>query len=404
MDLDTFHGLLTPQGQTALQEAAALQPTEADFLSLFDKLKRRYPVDLARAALETAILRIKAFEKFPSASNMYFTREALEQATSFTIASYRADRYRSFTSLVDLGCSIGGDTLALAKIAPTLGVDLDPLRLAMAQTNTAVLDLGQRVSFLQADLTLPLPLNPSADLALFFDPARRTDFKRAYSVHAYRPSLDQIAAWLKCFPAIGVKISPGVDLGELGSYSAEIEFISLHGALKEAVLWFGPLKGAERRATLLPGPYTLASKEDFDNPAEMSLPLVEPQDFIFEPDPAVLRAGLVQDLGQQLGAAQLDPDIAYLTSNRRIHTPFGRCWTVEAWFPFQLKRLREALRQRQVGQVTIKKRGSPLQPEQLITQLRLSGSEKRVVFLTHLRGRPIVIIAYDEITRPDRDQ
>ena len=105
-----------------------------------------------------------------------------------------------------------------------------------------------------------------------------------------------------------------------------------------------------------------------------------------------------------MGAAQLDPDIAYLTSNRRIHTPFGRCWAVEAWFPFQLKRLREALRQRQVGQVTIKKRGSPLQPEQLITQLRLAGSEKRVIFLTHLRGRPIVIIAYDEISRPDPDQ
>jgi hypothetical protein len=58
-----------------------------------------------------------------------------------------------------------------------------------------------------------------------------------------------------------------------------------------------------------------------------------------------------------------------------------------------LKRLRTYLRQRGIGQVTVKKRGSPITPEQLIHDLRLKGDLERVVFLTQLRGRPVVIIA-----------
>jgi len=47
-------------------------------------------------------------------------------------------------------------------------------------------------------------------------------------------------------------------------------------------------------------------------------PLRPPAAYLFEPDPAVLRAGLVRDLGEQLSAAQLDPDIAYLTAGTRM--------------------------------------------------------------------------------------
>jgi hypothetical protein len=99
-------------------------------------------------------------------------------------------------------------------------------------------------------------------------------------------------------------------------------------------------------------------------------------------------------LGASLGADQLDEDIAYLTADEYRPTPFARAWAVEGWFPFGLKKLRAFLRQRNVGRLTVKKRGSPLQPEALIRELRLSGDAERVVFLTHLRGRPIAVIAF----------
>ena len=117
MDLTTFRRLLTPPGQAALQAAAALQPTEADFLPLFTRLQKQYPTELARAALGIAINRLKAVGKFPFAEKLYFTREALEQASSFEISSYRAQRYEPFERIADLGCSVGADTLALASAA-----------------------------------------------------------------------------------------------------------------------------------------------------------------------------------------------------------------------------------------------------------------------------------------------
>ena len=394
MDLASFKTLLTPAGQEALRAAESLEPREQDFLRHFQALEREYTADLARAALETAILRQEAKSKFPFAVRMYFTRPALEQASAYEVSSYRSERYRDFKALADLACSIGGDTLALAAIAPVTGIDLDPLRLAMAQANLNALGWGDRAEFLLSDLRDPLPFGLPGAAGLFFDPARRAQGRRIHSVREYLPPLEVALGWLERYPALGVKISPGVKLEEVEGYGAEVEFISLNGDLKEATPWFGPLKQALRRATVLPGPHILSS--EVEPQALLRLPVKAPGAYLYEPDAAVLRAGLVAMLGARLDAAQLDPDIAYLTAEERRHTPFARVWTVEDWFPFGLKRLRSYLRARGVGRVTVKKRGSPLQPEELIRDLRLSGESGRVVFLTHLRGRPIVVICYPE--------
>ena len=392
MDLETFQALLAPLGQETLQAAQALEPREEQFLQHFQILERQYPSRLARAALEIAILRREAAKKFLQAEHLYFTREALEQASAEPVATYTSQRYQGFRYVLDLGCSVGADTFALVSAAARgFGLDRDPLRLAMAQANARVLGLSERVDFIQADLRSGLPVSPSGlqpgtRAALFFDPARRTAGRRAFSVEVYSPPLSTITAWLERFPALGVKISPGVNLEEIQNYPAEVEFISLQGELKEAVLWFGPLKTTPRRATLLPGPYSM--EETFSEP----LPVEAPKAFLYEPDPSILRAGLVAGLGARLGAAQLDPDIAYLTADHQVPTPFARVWAVRDWFPFTLKRLRAYLRERGIGRVTIKKRGSPLEPERLQRDLRLVGEAQAVIFLTHLRGRPIVVI------------
>jgi hypothetical protein len=392
MQLEHFYSLLTREGQWALESAAAFEPREKDFLQDFQMLSKRFPRELARAALETAILRREAETKFPQADKMYFTREALEQATSWEIAAYRAKRYTGFDKILDLGCSIGADTLALGKIAPTTGIDRDLLRLAIARQNA--INLNVPAKFVQSNLHhLPFKLGVSTNTAIFCDPARRQDHRRAFSVEQYSPPLSIINAWLPHIPALSVKVSPGVKLEELYGYDCEVEFISLNGELKEAVLWFGPFKTADRRSTLLPGPHTLTDEQ------QPQLPLSEPKAYIYEPDPAILRAGLVATLGKQINGAQLDSEIAYLTADLYTPTPFGRAWEVEDWMPFQLKKLRAALRERNVGPVTVKKRGSPITPEELIRELRLEGEEEKTLFLTQMEGNPIVVIAKPQILK-----
>jgi len=389
VDLTTFAELLTPAGQAALGAAQALPAGDERFLANLARLGKRFPTPLAKAALETAALRAKARYKFSRAQAMYFTREALEQASGEAIARYRARRFRGLAAVVDLGCGIGGDSLALAEHSQVTGYDLDPLRLAMARQNLAAYERGEWATFVAGDFTrLALPEAG----AFFFDPARRVAGRRKFSVRQYVPPLEAVQAWLARIPSGGVKISPGVDLDELTGYDCEVEFISERGELKECALWFGAFKGAARRATLVDGDNVHGLLAD---PAAAGAiePPGPPLAYLYEPDPAVLRAGLVSTLAAQLGARQLDPDIAYLTAGTVQSTPLARAFAIEAALPFQLKRLREALRARQVGGVTVKKRGSPLEPEALIKQLRLSGPEERIVFLTHVLGQPWALIA-----------
>jgi SAM-dependent methyltransferase len=383
MEISTFRKLLTIKGQDVLASAVALDPTEDQFLPLFDQLCKEYPRELARAALETAILRKEAAKKFPQADKMYFTREALEQATSHEVSAYRAERFKNFKNVVDMGCSIGSDSFHLAKNSKVTGLDLDLLRVEMAAANARA--LGIPATFLLQDIVFcALPHSDAA----FFDPARRSDQRRIFSVRDYVPPLSIIKKVLPQIPNLGVKLSPGVKLEEIAEYDCEVEFISLKGDLKEAVLWFGEMKKQERSAAVLPGPHILTEAD----PVPV-LEIGEPAAYIYEPDPAVMRAGLVTTLGAQLNAHMLDPEIAFLTNDEKIKTPFARVWQVLDWMPFQLKRLRAYLRENDIGRVTVKKRGSPILPEELIQQLRLKGGgQERVLFMTQMSGKPIVVI------------
>jgi hypothetical protein len=388
MTPDDLTFLLSPLGQQWLAETAVTPITSQNHLQIATGLRKALPPEQTQAILETVLLRQLGAAKFSRAAEMYFVRAALEQASSEIVAGYRAKRFAAagFEKVADLGCGIGGDALALAKHAQVIGVEWDPVRLAMAQENVRVYGRTHHFHPLQADL---LDLSPLPVQACFFDPARRDEHgRRLFSVHDYRPPLSLIDRWRGEMAGTAVKISPGVDYDELPD-DAEVEIISLNGEVKEAVLWFGDLQsGLSRRATLLPQCHTLTNA---DLPVA-KIPTSEPLAYLYEPDKAIIRAHLVEALAQQLNAFKLSDDIAYLTALTNIPTPFARCFAIEASFPFQLKRLRHYLRQHDVGQVTVKKRGSPLEPDSLRRQLRLKGSQHRIVFLTQVKGETAVLI------------
>ena len=60
--------------------------------------------------------------------------------------------------------------------------------------------------------------------------------------------------------------------------------------------------------------------------------------------------------------------------------------------PFGLKRLRTYLRERDVGRLTIKKRGTAVVPEQLRRQLDLRGSATATIILTRVAGSQQVLV------------
>lgn len=359
--------------------------TPSNHLKIATSLTKQYGKQNASALIETAILRERAATKFSRADEMLFDRAGLEMSSAEIITTHRAQRYAQFSHVADLGCGLGGDAIGLVQHTDVTAIDRDAVRLALAQHNLKVYKHNHHFLARQADLTT---LNPFSVDALFFDPARRDERgKRIHALHNYRPPLTILESWRAMTTAWGVKVSPAVDFDQVDE-NAEIEFISVNGNLREAILWYGNLRtNASTTATLLPSGATLSSTKHYA-PRSTILPLA----YLYEPDPAVLRAKLVQPLAAQIGAQQIDKTIAFLTSDRAIETPFAKRFQVENWFPFQLKRLRAYLRERRVGQLTIKKRGSPLDVEQLRRQLRLKGEQSRILILTHVQGQPAVLI------------
>lgn len=389
MHLSDLPFLESPAARSALAALADDPPTPATHLAWVTRLRETFSAEHTHALLTTALLRPKAAAKFSRAAAMLFTADGLEMSSAETVARYRARRFAPFAHVADLGCGIGGDAIGLAAVAHVTGIDRDPLHLALAQHNVAVYGLGDRFTPRLADLAdlVPLPVD-----AVFFDPARRDDHgRRIRSVADYRPPLATVDRWRAVTAHAGVKVSPGIDYAELPA-DATVEFISVRGEVREGVLWYGDLRGAARQATLLDaGGAVVAALTSADLPLA-DLPPQPPGRFLYEPDGAVIRAHLVQALAFRLDARQLDATIAYLTADAHIDTPLATAYRVLDWFPFQLKRLRSYLRGRGIGRITVKKRGSPLDPVWLQRQLRLSGAEEGVIVLTQHGGQPVVLV------------
>ncbi|GEC04980.1 methyltransferase [Streptomyces spinoverrucosus] len=377
--------LLTPEGRALLDEVRGTDPAQE--LAVATRLRRDHPADLVSAALGQARLRQRAVAKFGAdAERMYFTPNGVEQSTRASVATYRARRFGELgvTSVADLCCGIGGDAIALARAGiRVLAVDRDPLTAAAARANAEALGLTGLIEVREADVT---EVDVSAYDAVFVDPARRGGRGRIFDPEAYSPPLSWAAHMATTAPHAALKVAPGIP-HEAVPDAAEAEWISDGGDVKEAVLWFGTEPGLVR-ATLLPGPRTLCSR-GLPNPA------VRPVGrFLYEPDGAVIRAHLVAEVAAELDGGLIDGTIAYVTADELRPTPYATAYEITDQLHFNIKKLKALLREREVGILTVKKRGSAVEPEELRKKVKPQGPNSATVFLTRVAGAPTMLIGH----------
>lgn len=374
MELGAFEQLLTPAGQQLLAEVAELADVEDD-LALGTRLRRSHPPALVAAAISQHRLREKAAAKLGAeARELYFTPDALQQATRAAIADHRARRLRDLgaDAVVDLGCGIGSDLIAFARAGLRVrGVEIDPLRAAMAAANLAALGLTGRVETGDA-LTTAI----GDDEVAFIDPTRRDGRGRITRLDQLMPSWEWVGGVLSGRAV--AKLMPGI-AHEAIPAGVHAEWVSDHGDLVEACLWGAELDTEGRSATVLPSGERLAAHGAVGQ-------ATEPRRFIVEPDDAVIRAGLVAELGELIDGALLDPKIAYLTCDTPPAGALGRWFEIVEELPFRPKPLRAALRERGLGQLTVKKRGVDVVPERLIAQLKATGATPATLLLTRVAG------------------
>lgn len=374
--------LLSSNGQTLLAELAREPLSATTELGVLTRYRARYPADLVNAALAQIKLRVRARAKFSRADEMYFTAAGLEQASTESMSRHHAKRYAAFGKVADLCSGIGGDLIGLAARGETLAVDLDAAHLEMGMLNARAYGVEDRVSPVQSDVR---DVSLDGIDGVFIDPARRSEERRFRSGES-EPPLDWCFALVERGVSVGIKAAPGLPL-DLVPGGWEIEFVSEGRELKESVLWSASLRTAARRATILPHEHTLIERAGAD------LAIRPPGQYLLDPDPAVTRAGLVAELGESLGDVwKIDEQVAFLSSDARFETPFGRGLRIEASIPWSLKGLKEALRSLEIGTVDIRKRGSAVDVEDLQRRLRLSGARAATVVLTRVGNRPWAMV------------
>jgi hypothetical protein len=151
------------------------------------------------------------------------------------------------------------------------------------------------------------------------------------------------------------------------------------------VLWFGTAPGTVR-ATLLPGPHTLTGR---------GLPDPEVRTvgrYLYEPDGAVIRAHLVAEVAETLDGGLIDETIAYITADELRPTPCATAYEITDQLHFNMKKLKALLREREVGILTVKKRGSAVEPEELRRKVKPNGPNAATVFLTRVAGAPTMLV------------
>jgi hypothetical protein len=389
----------------------ALRPDGSVDAGAIVRLRTMWPADHVGLALTQAQLRRRAADKFgPAAQRMLFTDAGLEQASRPEVAALRALRFASYLGaapgdpdaqvVADLCCGIGSDLraldAALADGTALVGVDSDPLTAFCARHNLAAAraGMGQRPGRVRIECADAASVDQHRLAAAFIDPGRRSGGRRTFDPSAYSPPLSFVTQLSQRVPAVGAKVAPGIPHEALPD-GAEAHWVSWRGDLKETALWFGPLRTAARRATLLPGGHTLTDA-DLPDGAQPGggAPVGSIGGYLYEPDAAVIRAGLVAAVAAALpGGRLLDRHIAYIVADAAIQTPFAAGFAVLESMPYSQRRLRDALRARRIGAVEIKVRGLAIDPAALRTQLRLTGDQSCTVLLARLDAGPIAIIA-----------
>jgi SAM-dependent methyltransferase len=378
--------LRTPEGVNAL--AAAAEVADREPLAAAAAVRARgIGADLAAAALTQVELRRRAVPKFgPAADRMFFTRAGLEQATRAIVADRRAARLAAagVETLADLGCGLGSDALAAARAGIAVyAVEADPQTAALAAANAAEAGLADLITVDCADATT---VDVTGFDAVFADPARRRAGRgRVFDPRSYSPPWDFVAGLAARVPRTVLKLAPGIDHGLLPP-GAEGEWVSVGGDLVEAAFWCGPLAAVPRRAALLPGGAELTGS------GHTAGPVGPVGSYLYDPDPAVVRSHLVAEFAATIGGRLADPEIAYVYTDAPAETPFGRRLTVTDVLPFSLKRLRALLRERGVGRLEIRKRGSALEPERLRRDLKPAGPAAASLVLTRVAGAPTAIL------------
>jgi hypothetical protein len=381
----------------ALELAKGLEATASNI----ERLSKKTNAAAAQWAFGQWELRKKAVKKgFPRAEEMLFDQSALEQSTHFEIARYHASLFPAGTLVADLTCGIGSDLIALAERGPVIGYDTNAKKLEYARHNLSVFGLA-------GDLVLDdsLKADWKFDYA-FADPSRRPYHSNGYrfaKLALCEPDPVGLADRMAALKFGLMKLSPMFPDEMLFSVGKRVDFVSYGRECRESLIYLGADIG---RASIGPATTEIVQTGPYRLPIDMvgGLPLPgcesyavhvesgellpqsdppkaieEPKAFLYEADPAAIRAHGLGHLATQHQLYGLGDSNGYLTSDGAAPSPWLTAFKVLTYGRFDKKTLRARLAELGGGKPIVKSRASHIDVVQARRDLTVKGSGEPIV-------------------------
>lgn len=364
-------------------------------ISSIQKLSKKYPNYPIKELLTLHRLREANRNKISNIDELLVTEKSVQQASSTNVAVYHGKLFSGYKRIADLCCGIGNDLLYLSSEKDMVyAIDYEEEHLKAAEYNTQSFGY-HNISFLFADA---VTFDKYVD-AIFADPDRRKGNTRIINPDDYSPSLSSLFLLRNYCNAMYIKLSPMINYDKIECNEPyTLYFISENRELKEIGLGLGDfaIPDCNKKVVLLQYGRELVWKEQV-------LAVSPLQEYIFEPDPAIIRSDMVQQVGYDIGFHLIDPNLPLLTGTEYASDfELGWFYTVIEQFSFNVKALQKKLVDRDIGRIVIKTRGYKETVEDFRRKIRLRGNNEITLFIINISKRIVMVLCDKvELTKVD---
>lgn len=337
--------------------------------------------------------RQKAAVKTPSwcaQDNIIFPRpDIIEQASSEATALYKASLISGET-FIDLTGGAGVDSWAiLNKFETARIVDIDTNNAALLEHNLSQLS-DKNITVHPHAAEAFLPQIKTADLILI-DPQRRenTSGKRGlYRFEDCSPNILEMLPALKTkAQKIMIKTSPMLDIDQAIAqleYVSEVHVVEWQGDCKELLFILKPktsiiAQNIPITAVSINADGSPHRTMTFTRAEEQSAlaPIGEPQQYLYEPSPAFMKAGGFNVMATRHNLTKLHPDTHLYSADHLVPNFTGRAFEIIEPLPVNKKAIKPHLPK---GKANITVRNFPMRSPELAKKLGLKDGGNIYLF------------------------
>ena len=374
--------------QLALQRNRFPQLSDADFRFLLQQIEGRQ----------------RTKDKLPTLAQLddwwFPVRLSCEQCSSEATARYKAELVGMCHRLIDLTAGYGIDTFHLAEgMSEAHYVERNAELCAIAQHNFQLYRPHIQVhnttaeSFL-ASLSNSSPSErPITNTLIYIDPARRSQSGgKVFRIEDCEPNVIDLLPTLRRIAShIMIKFSPMLDitaaLRALGR-DWDTHIVAVNNEVKEVLFLTGKgvIHAVNIRTREMRTDRFFFSPED-EKQAELQLaPHI--QQYIYEPNAAIIKAGAFRLIAEQYELQKLDTNTHLYTSDTCMSGFPGRIWQViDAEIKEPKRQLDKSVR------YSIISRNYPLSPDEIRKKYKLRDGDEQYLIAARLQGKPLLISA-----------